>query len=67
MKNLKHLFPLALVACFIYVITTIACRKESPLLISTQDSLTARGSFQPYNCSTDTTQAASIQIGRAHV
>ena len=62
MKNLKHLFPLILVVAIIYAITAIGCKKESPIAYIPNDGTTAKGSFQPYNCSTDTTQAASIQL-----
>ena len=61
MKNLKHLFPLALVACFIYVITTVACRKELPLSVPTQDSvsLISKGTVDYTNPNPTWTQITS--------
>ena len=58
---MKKSIPI-IIAIILTIISLFSCKKDTLVSIPQQDNTTAKGSFQPYNCSTDTTQAASIQL-----
>lgn len=63
MKKLVSIIPLLCVCAVIYVASTlISCKKEQVVTpTEEQSTLTARA-YQPYNCTTTTAEAASIQL-----
>ena len=58
---MKKITILAALLVAISMITFYSCTKENVTTTQTDSQLTARA-YQPYNCSTDTTQAAYIQL-----
>ena len=58
---MKKSIPI-IIAIILTIISLFSCKKDTLVLIPQQDNLTAKGSTTTYNCSTDTTQAAYIQL-----